>query len=264
MRMTPLLLEVKGLKKHFPILSGLLRRPTGEVRAVEDVDLTLSRGEVLGLVGESGSGKSTVGRCIMGLISPTAGQILFEGKPILGICKERCREVQMIFQDPYASLNPRKTVLQTVGEALSYHRLVSSQAELEETVAATLQKVGITSDAMKRYPHQFSGGQQQRICIARAIAMRPKLVICDEVVSALDVSIQAQILNLLLELKENSGFSYLFISHNLAVVRYVADSIAVMHQGKIVEKGSTEQIFHHPAAEYTKTLLASIPRDHPN
>lgn len=257
------LLEVKGLTKHFPIIAGFLRRRVGEVRAVENVDLSIHCGAVLGLVGESGSGKSTVGRCIMGLIEPTAGEILFEGKKIAGLSKSYCRDVQIVFQDPYASLNPRKTILESIGEPLIYHGIVEKKQELESAVADILRRVGLAPDAMRRHPHAFSGGQQQRICIGRAIGLRPKLLICDEVVSALDVSIQAQILNLLLELKEDGGFSCLFISHNLAVVRYIANHVAVMHQGKIVEQGAIEQVFTHPAEDYTKTLLKAIPADHP-
>lgn len=261
------LLEVRNLKKYFPVYAGLLRHVVDHIKAVDGIDLCIKTGEVLGLVGESGSGKSTAARAAIRLIEPTAGEINYRGEDFLSFDKGRLmevrREIQIVFQDPYSSLNPRKTIRQSIGEALVYHKLVSSQGELNDRVAETLRKVGLSPDAMERYPHQFSGGQQQRICIGRAIAMNPKLVVCDEAVSALDVSVQAQILNLLMELKESLSLSYLFISHDLSVVRHICDEVAVMHFGKIVEQGSVEKIFKDPQIDYTKKLLSAIPISHP-
>lgn len=261
------LLEVRNLKKYFPVYAGLLRHVVDHIRAVDGIDLTIKPGEVLGLVGESGSGKSTAARAAIRLIEPTAGEVYYQGEDFLSFNKEKLmevrREIQIVFQDPYSSLNPRKTIRQSIGEALVYHHLVSTQTELNERVAETLEKVGLSPDAMERYPHQFSGGQQQRICIGRAIAMRPKLIVCDEAVSALDVSVQAQILNLLMELKESLNLSYLFISHDLSVVRHICDEVAVMHFGKIVEQGSVREIFENPQIDYTKRLLSAIPISHP-
>lgn len=261
------LLEVRNLKKYFPVYAGLLRHVVDHIKAVDGIDLCIKTGEVLGLVGESGSGKSTAARAAIRLIEPTAGEINYRGEDFLsfdrGRLMEARREIQIVFQDPYSSLNPRKTIRQSIGEALVYHKLVSSQGELNDLVAETLRKVGLSPDAMERYPHQFSGGQQQRICIGRAIAMNPKLVVCDEAVSALDVSVQAQILNLLMELKESLSLSYLFISHDLSVVRHICDEVAVMHFGRIVEQGSVEKIFKDPQIDYTKKLLSAIPISHP-
>jgi len=265
--MTIPLLEAVALQKYFPIYSGLFRRHVGEVKAVDGVDFKLYEGQVLGIVGESGSGKSTLGRAAIRLIEPTSGKLYYRGQNFLTIeknqLKQMRRQIQIIFQDPCASLNPRKTIFQSIGDALVYHELVKSEEEQQAYVVEILKKIGLSPDSMHRYPHQFSGGQQQRICIGRAIAMNPKLVVCDEAVSALDVSVQAQILNLLVELKEIMGLSYLFISHNLSVVRYICDHVLVMHRGKVVEQGIVEKIFNEPQEPYTKKLLSAIPPDHP-
>lgn len=265
--MTFPLLEVKGLKKYFPILAGLFRKQVGVIKAVDGIDFVIQSEQVLGMVGESGSGKSTAARTAIRLLEPTAGESFFEGQSMFSLPKEQLKpirkDIQMIFQDPYASLNPRKTIRENMGEALLYHGVVSNSEEQTERVAETLHQVGLSPDVMIRYPHEFSGGQQQRICIGRAIALRPKLIVCDEAVSALDVSIQAQILNLLLELKEVFHLSYLFISHDLSVIRHISDQIVVLYAGQIVENRSADEIFEDPNHSYTKTLLAAIPRLHP-
>ncbi len=262
------LLEVRGLKKYFPIYSGVFRRQTGSVKAVDGIDFFVNEGEILGIVGESGSGKSTAARATVRLIEPTAGQVSFCGLDFLSLADKQLRsmrkDMQMVFQDPYASLNPRKTIAQSIGEGLLYHDLVKDGSEKEGAIENVLKKVGLLPDAMMRYPHEFSGGQQQRICIGRAIALSPKLVICDEAVSALDVSVQAQILNLLLELKESLNLSYLFISHDLSVIRYLCDRVIVLLEGKVVEEGRVEQVFSDPQHAYTKRLLSSIPVEHPS
>jgi ABC-type oligopeptide transport system ATPase subunit len=261
------LLQVTGLKKYFPIYAGLFRKEVGVIKAVDGIDFSIPSGHVLGMVGESGCGKSTVARAATRLIEPTAGSITFMGQSLNDMKKQELKnirkDIQMVFQDPYASLNPRKTIRENMGEALIYHQLVQTKDEQRDCVAEVLKKIGLSPDVMQRYPHEFSGGQQQRICIGRAIALNPKLIICDEAVSSLDVSIQAQILNLLLELKETLNLSYLFISHDLAVIRHLADQVAVLHYGKIVENRATEELFEDPQNSYTKTLLASIPRLHP-
>jgi ABC-type oligopeptide transport system ATPase subunit len=261
------LLSVKGLKKYFPVYSGFFRKQIAVIKAVDGIDFAIESGKVMGLVGESGCGKSTAARTAIRLIEPTEGEITFLGEDFRAFGKNRLiearRSIQIVFQDPYSSLNPRKTIRQSIGEALLYHQLVLSQEEMIGRVAETLKQVGLSPDAMDLYPHQFSGGQQQRICIGRSIAMRPKLIVCDEAVSALDVSVQAQILNLLMELKETLHLSYFFISHDLSVVRHLCDDVAVMHNGKIVEKGSVDQIFEQPQDAYTKKLLAAIPISHP-
>jgi oligopeptide/dipeptide ABC transporter ATP-binding protein len=264
--MTQPLLEVRDLKKYFPLRGGLFGRKQGEVRAVDGVDVTLARGETLGLVGESGCGKSTLGRSILRLIEPTAGEVAFEGGDILKLDRRELRgkrrEMQIIFQDPYASLNPRMQVGDIVGEALTIHRIAAGR-ERRERVHELLRTVGLPPEAYHRYAHEFSGGQRQRIGIARALAVIPKLIVADEPVSALDVSIQAQILNLLLELQERFGLTYLFISHDLRVVEHVSDRVAVMYLGRIVELATRESLYKRPLHPYTQALLSAIPLPDP-
>ncbi len=261
------LLEVQGLTKHFPVLRGILRRQVDIVRAVNGVDFTLQRGQVLGLVGESGCGKTTIGRCLMRLVEPTSGSMRLKGQEMNGLSTRNMRRlrrhIQMVFQDPYASLNPRKTISDAIGEGLLYHSIVRTPQERDARVAHVLQQVGLSPDILRRYPHQFSGGQQQRICIGRAIALEPDLIVCDEAASALDVSVQAQILNLLRDLKDSLGLSYLFISHDLAVVEYLCDHVIVLYKGLIVEEAPTATLFRNPLHPYTQALLAAPPADHP-
>jgi len=261
-------LEVKGLKKYFPVCAGVMRHVVDHIKAVDGIDFKIGLGEVVGMVGESGCGKSTAGRAAIRLIEPTAGEVSFQGRNLLALSSSELKEIrtqiQMVFQDPYSSLNPRRTVGDSIGEALVYHGKVQSRKDGDEVVASVLEQVGMSSDAMNRYPHEFSGGQQQRICIGRAIALEPKLIVCDEAVSALDVSVQAQILNLLDELKTTLGLSYLFISHDLSVVRYLCDRVLVLYYGKVVESGSTEELFNNPQHPYTQKLLSAIPKSHPN
>jgi ABC-type oligopeptide transport system ATPase subunit len=261
------LLQVRGLKKYYPIISGLFRKEVGAVKAVDGIDFEIYPGEVLGMVGESGCGKSTAGRAAIRLIEPTAGEITFKNQNVMAFdwlqLEEMRKQVQIVFQDPYASLNPRKAIWESIGESLLYHQMVHSKKEVMEHVAEILKKIGISPDAMHRYPHQFSGGQQQRICIGRAIAMNPKLIVCDEPVSSLDVSVQAQILNLLVELKETMGLSYLFISHDLSVIRHICDRVIVLYYGKVMEYTTVDELFENPKSSYTKTLLSAIPKSHP-
>jgi oligopeptide transport system ATP-binding protein len=257
------LLAVKDLHKHFPIRKGVLvERTVGEVKAVDGVSFDISEGETLGLVGESGSGKSTTGYCVLQLIKPTSGSIRFMGQELTEIGREELRhmrrEMQIVFQDPYASLDPRMTVGGIVGEPLEVHG-IGTRRSRTETVRRLLDIVGFDPNFTNRYPHEFSGGQRQRIGIARALALNPKLIVCDEPVSALDVSIQAQILNLLKDLQRDFSLTYLFISHDLAVVRTMSDRIAVMNEGKLVEIGTAEQIYNEPRDEYTKALFTAVP-----
>ena len=261
------LLEVDGLRKYFPIQKGFLRRTVGNIKAVDDVNLRVKRGEVLGVVGESGCGKTTLGRCLVRVYEPTGGQMLLRTDDrelqVMDLSGEEMRlfrrSVQMIFQDPFASLNPRMNVLETVGEPLKVNGIAKGH-ELEERVAQVIQQVGLRVEHLRRYPHSFSGGQRQRIGIARALIVQPKLIVADEAVSALDVSIQAQILNLLKDLQEQQGLTYIFVSHNMAVIRYISDRIAVMYAGKLVELGPKTDLLHRPKHPYTELLLAAVPR----
>jgi peptide/nickel transport system ATP-binding protein len=257
------LLEVRDLVKHFPIKVGIIfDREIGRVRAVDGVSFSVGEGETLGLVGESGCGKSTLARTVLQLLVPTSGSVRFDGQEITGLgrgdMRALRREMQMIFQDPYASLNPRKRVGQIVGEPLRLHRIASGR-ELERAVKDLLERVGLSPEHYNRYPHEFSGGQRQRIGIARALALRPKLIIADEPVSALDVSIQAQIINLLGDLQSDFKLTYIFVAHDLGVVRQVCDRIAVMYLGKIVEIGPADEVYGNPIHPYTLTLLSAVP-----
>ncbi len=256
------LLRVENLCTYFPIYSGFLQRNIGHVKAVNDVSFHIHAGETLGLVGESGCGKTTTGRSILRLARVTSGQVYFEGKSILDLSRRRLqrlrREMQIIFQDPIGSLNPRLTIGQIVSEPLLVHGIASGD-ELHRQVAELLDRCGLFPGAAYRYPHEFSGGQRQRIAIARALALRPKLIVCDEPTSALDVSIQSQILNLLQDLQDEFDLSYLFISHDMAVINHICDRVAVMHNGKIVEQGDRNQIINDPQHPYTKKLLAAVP-----
>jgi ABC-type oligopeptide transport system ATPase subunit len=257
------LLVAEGLKKYFPVRKGLLVERTKDwVRAVDDVSFEINVGETLGLVGESGSGKSTTGYCVIRLLELTGGKIFFGGKEITKLrgepLRQMRREVQIVFQDPYASLNPRMTVGDIVAEPLVVHQIGRRQSR-DATVRRLLDVVGFDPSYVNRYPHEFSGGQRQRIGIARALALNPQLIVCDEPVSALDVSIQAQILNLLKDLQRDFGLSYLFIAHDLAVVRTMSDRIAVMNRGKIVETGAADAVYTNPQDDYTKALLAAVP-----
>ncbi len=257
------LLEVRHLQKFYPIRKGLIPHVVGNVQAVNDVSFTLTRQETLGLVGESGCGKTTVGRCVLRLIEPTGGHVSFDGADVLamsaGGLRTLRRRMQIIFQDPYSSLNPRHTVAETVGDAMRLHGLVTSRAACRDRVAQLLERVGLNRNYVNRYPHEFSGGQRQRIGIARALAVEPEFIVCDEAVSALDVSIQAQILNLLSDLQREMNLAYLFIAHDLAVVRHISDRIAVMYLGQIVEEAETDDLFAHPLHPYTRALLSAIP-----
>ncbi len=261
---TPLL-EVRHLKKYFPAATDFFGRTTAHVKAVDDVSFTIQAGETLGLVGESGCGKSTVGRTLIHLYQPTAGEILIQGQPAaqLAAAKQLSRTLQMIFQDPYASLNPRMTIGQILNEPLSLHQVVPKE-ERQEKIAALLSLVGLMPDHANRFPHEFSGGQRQRIGIARALAVNPKLLICDEPISALDVSIQAQIVNLLEDLQAELGLTYLFIAHDLAMVKHISHRVAVMYLGKIVEIAPSSELYDHPQHPYTQALLSAIPVPDPD
>jgi len=256
------LLEIRDLKKYFPVGDGLFSRKKGNVKAVDGVNLTINEGETLGLVGESGCGKSTLGRTILRLIEPTSGEVIFQGKNLLGLSarelREMRRQMQIIFQDPYASLNPRMRVGDIIGEGLEIHKLAKGKAK-RDRIMELLHQVGLREDHYPRYPHEFSGGQRQRIGIARALAVTPKFIVCDEPVSSLDVSIQAQIINLLQELQERMHLTYLFISHDLRVVEHISHRVAIMYLGKVVEIAASETIYREAKHPYTRALLSAVP-----
>lgn len=265
------LLEVKGLKKYFPIKKGFMRKEVGSIRAVDDVSFYINEGETLSLVGESGCGKTTTARCILRAVEPTSGEILYYQKngemvDVAELSHSQLRglrrEMQMIFQDPFSSLNPRMTLLDIVGEPFVVNK-IGSRSEREERVAELLTMVGLRPEFMRRFPHAFSGGQRQRIGIARALALNPRLIVADEPVSALDVSVQAQVLNLMLDLQEELGLTYLFVAHDLSVVKHISDRVAVMYVGKLVEMAPTEEIFSAPKHPYTAALMSSVPEPDP-
>jgi len=261
--MAEALLRVRHLKKYFPIRGGLFSREIARVHAVDDVSFDIRPGETLGLVGESGCGKSTTGRTILRLVEPTAGEVWFQERNVTALDKRALRqirkEMQIIFQDPYASLNPRMTVRSIIGEALVIHKLTRGRREREERVVQLLETVGLSAEHLRRYPHEFSGGQRQRIGIARALAVSPKLIVADEPVSALDVSIQAQIINLLEELQQKFGLTYLFIAHDLSVVEHISTRVAVMYLGKLVEVAPAKELYTNPKHPYTEALLSAVP-----
>lgn len=261
------LVEIKNLKKYFPIKKGLFNKTVGNVKAVDDVSFTINRGETLGLVGESGCGKTTTGRTIMKLYEPTAGEIIFNGTDIAKYTpkqmQEYRRKMQMIFQDPYASLNSRMTVGDIIGEAIDIHNLMKGK-ERQERIHYLLNRVGLNSNHANRYPHEFSGGQRQRVGIARALAVEPEFIICDEPISALDVSIQAQVVNMLEELQEDLGLTYLFIAHDLSMVKHISNRIGVMYLGKLVEIGGSSEVYSKPVHPYTQALLSAIPIPDPD
>lgn len=264
---TETLLNVRNLKKYFPIHGGVFHRKVGEVRAVDDISFSIRKGETMGLVGESGCGKSTAGRTILRLHEPTAGEVEFDGTTLTNLGQEEMRrkrrDLQMVFQDPFASLNPRKTVGQIIEEPLIVHG-IGTPKERKERVRELLQVVGLDSYHAKRFPHQFSGGQRQRVGIARALAVRPKLIIADEPVSALDVSIQSQVINLMEDLQEQFGLTYLFIAHDLSVVRHISDRIGVMYLGRLVELAEADTLYDHPMHPYTQALLSAVPIPDPD
>ena len=252
------LLEVRELKKYFPVRTGFGKKVT--LKAVDNVTFSIKKGETLGLVGESGCGKTTLGRTILRLEEPTGGDILFNGESILGKkMNDYRKKMQIVFQDPYASLDPRKTVADTIGEAMDIHKMYASKSERQEKILELMKLVGLNRDFYNRFPHEFSGGQRQRIGIARALSVNPELIVCDEPVSALDVSIQAQIINMLEELQETEKLTYLFIAHNLAVVKHISDRVGVMYLGHLVELTTSNELYQHPAHPYTEMLLSAIP-----
>jgi oligopeptide/dipeptide ABC transporter ATP-binding protein len=263
------LLIVENLVKYYPIRKGVIPKTVGYVRAVDDVSFTIPRGKTLGLVGESGCGKTTTGRTILRLVEPTSGRVVFDGREVFSLSSNEMRmlrrEMQIVFQDPYASLNPRMTIGAMLVEPILVHGITSANGspskrrQARERVAELLELVGLRPEYANRYPHEFSGGQRQRLGIARALSLKPKFIVCDEAVSALDVSIQAQIINLLQDLQQQFGLTYLFIAHDLAVVKHISDRVAVMYLGEIVEEADTEELFAHPLHPYTQTLLAAIP-----
>jgi ABC-type microcin C transport system duplicated ATPase subunit YejF len=258
------LLEVKNLRVWFPVLGGLFRRRVDDVKAVDGVSFVVEGSQTVGLVGESGSGKTTIGRALLKLVEATDGEVIFDGKSILAMSEREFRplrrEMQMIFQDPYGSLNPRLNCGEIIGEALEIHFREMSASDRRDSVSALLRQVGLEPEMAVRYPHEFSGGQRQRIGIARALAVKPRFIVCDEPVSALDMSVQGQIVNLLKDLQAELGISYLFIAHDLAVIEHISDFVLVMHHGKIVEAAPAEAIYRDPQDDYTKTLLAAVPQ----
>ena len=265
--MTEPLLQVRHLVKNFPARGGFLGGTGEMVHAVDDISFEIGAGETLGLVGESGCGKSTTGRCVLRLIEPSSGEVWLGGKNVTGLDHKGLgalrRDMQIIFQDPYASLNPRMTIGAIIGEALTIHKLASTRAEFQDRIVELLRHVGLNPDHMRRYPHEFSGGQRQRIGIARALAVSPKLIVCDEPVSALDVSVQAQVINLLADLQDEFRLSYLFIAHDLAVVQHISTRVAVMYLGRIVELAPAEELYENPRHPYTEALLSAVPTPDP-
>lgn len=263
----PVLLEVKDLKTYFPLKGGLFGRVQDHVKAVDGVSFQLRKGQTLGLVGESGCGKTTLGRSIIRLIEPTSGEVIYNGKDVTGLNSKELKnlrsDMQIIFQDPYSSLNPRMTISSILREPMKLHGVGENKKEQIEIAADLMEKVGLKANQLNRYPHEFSGGQRQRICIARALSLKPDFIICDESVSALDVSVQAQVLNLLLDLQDEFDLTYILISHDLSVVNFFSDIVGVMNDGKLVEMGAAEKVYHHPDQEYTKKLLNAIPKGIP-